>query len=521
MQQRQALSSTIKAEIKYEHPSIVYRGLHDILHSVQSVNHLDDNSKLEQDYIHSQFKLKNYYIQLLQELTKFIGAYMHLSTGLIKNSNDLISGAIENSTDIFCKIPIAGTLFEIFKERIISYYHDNYRMAEMNRVIYLFRNSDEMQFVCTKYARQLTIAKEDEILRQDDDEYNVAWHSEFIDKARKLIKEYALRGMHRISNIAGQTLQPEEKLALLDAAYLLDKIMSGNVIIDRNNDIGEQFLKIMKGASYRYTLPSTVSLHGKNTLSTKQIIKGLESNHKRFEFRINNTQENVATLNQVLLEGKSIEQLPNVLLENRRNVAEHESRLQRLENQLSCMKEDISTLQNTNEELTSKLATQTRKTQEAEKKIESLKTEQEFNLFSNNASTLFATGFDLTSNEDKNQLVRELHAFVKLRTSEKNSNKNSLYMNHIAGDEINAANKLTYVLQGLEEPDFETRDIAALLDGRLGNIVKQYPFALDLIKSPYEDSAVRGLADKEKINLQSFTFGATLSHYRSRNAVVR
>jgi hypothetical protein len=167
-------------------------------------------------------KLRNYQKKLEQELYRFITCFCLAPTGIFAledNKKDLVIAAIEG-------LPIAGYFLKILTIGL-SYANQQHKIYQYNRLTQLFEDDKMIAPVCHILSRKLAISRAILI-----EEQTVEIHeglskvrSYFYEKVKALVNEQ----VHdlRTGNAIGIKLRPEEKLAVLDVAYLLEKILSG------------------------------------------------------------------------------------------------------------------------------------------------------------------------------------------------------------------------------------------------------------------------------------------------------
>jgi len=221
---------------------------------------LDPTFQAEQAYIDQHPKLLNYQRKLQQELTKFITAYFLATTGIFK-LDDNKKGMLLN---IVGEVPGVSILLKLFIKGL-QYANDKYRMYQINRLTELFTTIEKIEHTLLRLARQLTLAKEAEIQAQI-----TLTSSGIADKLRGLydsVKEtlYLQWRDQKVSSDTGLTLKAEEKSALLDAAFLVEQILSGKTKLDANAtrdlDVVPDFLRIViKNPNYRHHTPAQATL---------------------------------------------------------------------------------------------------------------------------------------------------------------------------------------------------------------------------------------------------------------------
>ena len=211
----------------------------------QSKLALEADSKREQEYIDANLKLKNYQQRLEAELNRFILCYYLAPAGIFKlddNKKDLVISAIGG-------IPMAGQYLKILTTAL-SAANKKYRLYQINKLSELFTSVDEISKIIRAFTQRLTLAKEEAILQQKE------VHYEGIDRLKgfyQMVKEALEHQKKELakSDKTGVTLPAEDKLAVLDCAYLLQQIMSGKASIDKSKDIPAQFITIITGEPYK------------------------------------------------------------------------------------------------------------------------------------------------------------------------------------------------------------------------------------------------------------------------------
>jgi hypothetical protein len=218
------------------------------------------NERAEQAYIDQQPKLLNYQRELQQELVKFILAYFLVSTGLFTleaNTKGKAIKAVDWLIDETAgKLPFAGGLLKIFTTKILEFANDQYRMYQINRLTKLFTGTEDIERAIVRFSRQLTLAKEAEV--------QAGRHVQPTGIAGRMRTFYhdVKESIDLALDHPGMSFTEQEKLALLDAAFLLEEVLSGAAKIEAgtsNLDVVPVFLRVMlKNPSYRYTTPSYV-----------------------------------------------------------------------------------------------------------------------------------------------------------------------------------------------------------------------------------------------------------------------
>lgn len=195
----------------------------------------DPQTQHEQNHINGRLKLKNYHRRLQKELSAFVTCYFLAPADIFKlndNMKDSAIGAIGS-------IPIAGQFLKVLTSSL-SFANKKYRIYQMNRLNELFIDLPHItQVICT-FARQVTIAQEKVI------EQKTQPKSKGLTKVKEFFKNVKDKLDH-----PGIKLVTEDKMALLDAAYLLEQILSGDAKIDRNQDLASQFVKVVTEEVYQ------------------------------------------------------------------------------------------------------------------------------------------------------------------------------------------------------------------------------------------------------------------------------
>ena len=212
---------------------------------------LNPEAQREQLYIDKSPKLKNYQRRLEKELNAFLMCYFLAPVGLFKledNNTDTAISAIGN-------IPFAGQFLKVLTSGL-SYANKKYRHYQINRINELFNTFEHISQTCRTFSRHLTLSKEDYIEKLVETQY------EGLDKIKgfyQLVKETLEQKWEGLatSDKTGICLVPEDKLAMLDCAYLLQQILSGEVNLDKTKDLAPQFIKIITGQTYN---PKSLSL---------------------------------------------------------------------------------------------------------------------------------------------------------------------------------------------------------------------------------------------------------------------
>lgn len=205
----------------------------------------DPQTQNEQGYINQRPKLLSYQQRLQRELCCFISCYFLAPAGILKLEDDKKDTAIS----MMSEIPIAGSFLKILTKGL-SHINKKYRHLQMNRLNELFISLDHITKECVVFARQITLVKETTIEQQVDIKY------EGFDKVKELYQtlkdtfEKLWKGLVT-SDKTGVTLCAQDKLAVLDAAFLLQQILSEEVKIDKEQSLSAQFITVLTGQTYQ------------------------------------------------------------------------------------------------------------------------------------------------------------------------------------------------------------------------------------------------------------------------------
>ncbi len=228
----------------------------------QSKLALDADSKREQEYINANLKLKNYQQRLEAELNRFILCYYLAPAGIFKlddNKKDLVISAIGG-------IPMAGQYLKILTTAL-SAANKKYRLYQINKLSELFSSVDEMSKIIRTFTQRLTLIREETILQQKEVHYKGIDRLKGFYQMVKEALEHQKKDLAK-SDKTGVTLPVEDKLAVLDCAYLLQQIMSGKVPIDKSKDISTQFITVITGEPYKArVLPTPTFIHSISSVS--------------------------------------------------------------------------------------------------------------------------------------------------------------------------------------------------------------------------------------------------------------
>ncbi len=205
----------------------------------------DVQAEREQFYIDKHPKLKIYQQRLQRELSCFIMCYFLAPAGIFslqQNKKDLAISAIG-------QIPLAGVFLKILAAGL-SFANAKYRFYQINHLSELFTDPEHISRIACSFARKMTIAKESIIEKQ------VAVEYKGLDKLKGLyqkVKEMLEMQWKDLatSDRTGVKIGPEDKLAVLDCAFLLQQILSGKAKIEKEKDLAVQFVQVVTGESYK------------------------------------------------------------------------------------------------------------------------------------------------------------------------------------------------------------------------------------------------------------------------------
>lgn len=216
-------------------------------------------SRAEQAYIQQpgNEKLANYLAKLEQELSRFIYVYFIVNSGVILTANNRKGQLI----DAIGNMPMTCGLLKPFT-MVLQHLNASDRAAQINRLADLFVNPEMIIYVAHRFARQLTLIKAQEI--QSQITFDRSGITGRIRNTYDSIKDTLFQQWHNLktSDTSGLNLHAEERLAILDAAFLLEFILSGRtpVLKGTPEQLVSQFLKIaMKDVSYEYNTPANIS----------------------------------------------------------------------------------------------------------------------------------------------------------------------------------------------------------------------------------------------------------------------
>lgn len=205
----------------------------------------DPQTQSELAYINKKPKLKNYLVRLRREFCCFVTCYFLAPAGIFKlneNKKDIAISAIGS-------IPMAGCFLKILTAGL-SLANNKYRSYQINHLSDLFTAPDHIARVASDFARQFTLIREEKIEQQREVKH------EGLDKIKgffQMVKEMLEQQWNDLatSDRTGVTLFPEDKLAALDCAYLLQQVLSGDAKINKAQDLVNQFIVAINGESYK------------------------------------------------------------------------------------------------------------------------------------------------------------------------------------------------------------------------------------------------------------------------------
>lgn len=205
----------------------------------------DPQTQSEQAYIDKRPKLKNYQNRLEKELCCFITCYFLAPAGIFK----LEDNKKESAISAISSIPIAGQFLKVLTFSL-SAANKKYRFYQMNRLNELFQNLGQITQVICAFARQITLAQENSIEQQVLVKYQGLGKIKGFFQMVKDTLDNQWKDL-ATSDRTGVTLGAEDKFAILDCAYLLQQILSGEAKIDRNGDLIAQFVQVITGQAYQ------------------------------------------------------------------------------------------------------------------------------------------------------------------------------------------------------------------------------------------------------------------------------
>lgn len=203
----------------------------------------DPKALSEKAFIAQNPLLQIYYDRFSAELSRFITCYYLAPAGIFLLEGDKKDMAISAVNSI----PVAGQILGLVTKGL-SFANKKHKFRRMLRLAELFKNVEHItQVVCT-FARQVTILNRETIVQQVDQQYKgirkvVGWA-----KSLKAELDKQWKGLST-SDKTGVSYTPQDKLAVLDMASFLKKILSKKVKIKKEEDLVAQFLMIMTGIS--------------------------------------------------------------------------------------------------------------------------------------------------------------------------------------------------------------------------------------------------------------------------------
>lgn len=206
----------------------------------------------EQAYINNNPKLKAYQKRAQQELCRFITCYYLAPAGIFKLEGNKVDSVIS----AMGSIPIAGSFIQPLTV-ILSYANKKYRFKQMNRLAEIFVDTTQIAQVCCQFAREITLAREQDIQQLVEIEYS-GWR-----KILGLFAEAKVAIEQQWNNLTtsdgtGLILLASEKRAVLDVAYLLQQILSGDVKVSKEQELSNQFMIILTGKPYQVRILATI-----------------------------------------------------------------------------------------------------------------------------------------------------------------------------------------------------------------------------------------------------------------------
>jgi len=218
---------------------------------------LDPDAKAEQEYINKHSKLLNYQRKIQQELIKFIVAYSLGTTGIYTLEPNKI-GMILNALG---DAPMVGTVLKVVIKGF-QFANTKYEAYRTNRLTELFHGIKEVEHAILRFSRQLTLAKEEKIQEQITvTRSGVTGRLQGIYEA---VKDTIYEQWHslKLSDSTGLDFKGEERLALLDAAFLVESILSGETVIKAQDLAVVPFLlrAVLKDSTYEHHTPPKVRI---------------------------------------------------------------------------------------------------------------------------------------------------------------------------------------------------------------------------------------------------------------------
>lgn len=234
----------------------------------------DTKTKREQNYINDHLKLKNYQKRIQQELCRFITCYYLAPAGIFKledNKKDTVISAIGS-------VPVFGSFLKPFAA-ILSYANKKNRFNQMNRISELFTDTNQIVEVCCKFSRQITLIKRDDIQKQVNKEYQ-GWKKiiGLFEEAKAIIEQQWKDLAY--SDATGVALTSEDKLAIMDGAYLLQQILSGDARVEKEQDLADQFTMILCGKSDGFSPDPISSASSENNIAYDFCFKRSQANDR-------------------------------------------------------------------------------------------------------------------------------------------------------------------------------------------------------------------------------------------------
>ena len=186
--------------------------------------------------------LKAYQERLQRELTRFITCYFLAPAGIFK----LEDNAADTAISLIGHAP-GGVLFQVFSP-LLSYANKKHRLYQINHLSELFLDPQHITDVCWAFSRRLTLVRQADIQKKAVEPHK-GMAKEILEAVKqKLIQVY--EGLS-VADKTGVSLQPEEKLAIMDGAFLLQKILSGEYQINKKADLDVQFVRVLCGEDYQ------------------------------------------------------------------------------------------------------------------------------------------------------------------------------------------------------------------------------------------------------------------------------
>lgn len=192
----------------------------------------------KQLFIDQSINLKNYQKRVQKELTRFIHCYFLATAGILKLEDNLKAKAI-SAIEGF---PVLGYFLKILT-KAAAYANEKYRFYQYNHLDF-FEGQNHINLICQIFARELTFSKAKIIEEQIEIEYKG------IDKVKSIyhfVKDEINNKWRdlKLNDKTGIKYTPQDKLAVLDVAFLLQQILSGSVKIKKNENLVEQFINVL------------------------------------------------------------------------------------------------------------------------------------------------------------------------------------------------------------------------------------------------------------------------------------